>query len=227
MIQSKALREDLTPDEMIAASKKNELDIQKDLISKFKNVEQRHFYLSRIKSLCRSPKPKLINKPLDKKNGWTPLMLAVLYQVYLKDLQEELGEPPYLFLIKQGADINASNRFMMTPLMMTAFTKEVTVASTLIQQGAEINMCNYHDETVLHLAYQEGNFSSKENCDPRAKVLLQTLINAGADINLRSYTKLCLSDKEIQSVLTKQGIFLKKTFKKPFWNVLSQDKSNI
>lgn len=194
MIQSKALREDLTPDEMVAASKKNELDIQKDLISKFKNVEQRHLYLSRIKSLCRSPKPKLINKPLDKKNGWTPLMLAVLYQVYLKDLQEELGEPPYLFLIKQGA---------------------------------EINMCNYHDETVLHLVYQEGNFSSKENCDPRAKALLQTLINAGADINLRSYTKLCLSDKEIQSVLTKQGIFLKKTFKTPFWNVLSQDKSNI
>lgn len=126
-------------------------------------------------------------------------MLAVLYHSELGALQTELGKAPYLFLIEHGADVNESNRFLMTPLMMTAFTGDAVVAKILLQNGAQIDMLNYHGETAAHLAFQENKAD-----------VLQTLINSGTDTCLRSYTGLCLQDKEMQPILSERGVFIKK-----------------
>lgn len=199
MFQPKALCENLTPSEMRTAALQGVLEIQKDLLRIIKSPQVKASYQDKLTKIIFSNQSQQVSVPLDKKSDWTPLMLAVLYNNQLTDLNKKLGMPAYLFLLEQGADVNESNIFQMTPLMITAFTGDVTVAHELIQRGAQIDSVNYHDETAAHLAFQEGKND-----------LLQLLIDKGTDTALRSYSELCLEDREIKEILKERGISLKK-----------------
>ena len=82
-------------------------------------------------------------------------------------------------LIKEGADVNCTNQWGMTPLMMAAmYNSHVSVLKTLISAGADINAVEpKYRSNALHLA---ANHSSN------AKII-DILVEAGIDINTKNY----------------------------------------
>lgn len=82
-------------------------------------------------------------------------------------------------LISQGANVNCTNQWGMTPLMLAAqYNTHVTVLKALISAGADINAVEpKYRSNALHLA---ANHSSN------AKVI-DVLIQHGADVNARNY----------------------------------------
>lgn len=76
-------------------------------------------------------------------------------------------------LITLGADANAWDCNGVTPLHLC---KNASLAETLIAHGADVNAADRDGFTPLHRASRMGNLS-----------VIQALIEAGADINARSY----------------------------------------
>lgn len=82
-------------------------------------------------------------------------------------------------MIQDGADVNTANKFGMTPLMLAAqYNSCIAVAKALIEAGADLYAQEpVYKSTAFHLAaVSSGN--------PR---IVETLLNAGADIECRNY----------------------------------------
>lgn len=71
--------------------------------------------------------------------------------------------------------IDEPNVFGNTALHMACHTGQDTVATELVNCGANINQPNYHGNTPLHLA---ASSSSGALC-------LELLVNNGADVNIQ------------------------------------------
>jgi len=76
-------------------------------------------------------------------------------------------------LIKSGADVNATNNFNTTPLMLAA-DKSESIVKLLIDKGANVNAKGTMDATALHNAAGSGN-----------KIVTELLIANGADVNAK------------------------------------------
>lgn len=70
-------------------------------------------------------------------------------------------------------NLNLSNRFGETPLMLAVFKGEEDMMNTLIKRGADVN--GARNWTALHYAATEGRES-----------MLKTLIQKGADVNAQT-----------------------------------------
>ena len=80
------------------------------------------------------------------------------------------------FLVENGADVNARNRYHSTPLYLAAIRKHPEVAEYLLQQGADPNLSGYGLRTPLHMALKKKQHD-----------LAIGLIENGAEINAQSY----------------------------------------
>lgn len=103
-----------------------------------------------------------------------------------------------LFLIKNGVDVNAQNKFDKTILFAV---KDITMAAALIENGTDVNVQDNHGATALHRAAKAGQ-----------EGIVKFLLENGADMNLcdnkgktaRDYATGCLpcfSNSNIISLL--------------------------
>lgn len=81
--------------------------------------------------------------------------------------------------IADGADVNCTNKFGMTPLMLSAqYNKCIAVTKALIEAGADINAVEpRYKSNAFHLAAQGSS-------NPR---IVETLLNAGANPEAKNY----------------------------------------
>jgi ankyrin repeat protein len=84
------------------------------------------------------------------------------------------------FLIEKGADVNATNHFGGTPLLVVARDKVApAVVQLLLQSGARVGATDGSGENALHklawFGYPQENIRSA-----------QILLDAGADVNVKN-----------------------------------------
>ena len=88
-------------------------------------------------------------------------------------------------LVEKGADVNAENKNLGTPLFLAIQNEKYEVAKYLIQKGASPNFTSPSGYTALHL------ISSEYIQDPDEKVeLAKLLIEKGAQIDKTNYFRL-------------------------------------
>ena len=82
-------------------------------------------------------------------------------------------------MVQDGADVNCTNKFGMTPLMLACqYNSCIAVAKALIESGADLYAKEpRYKSTPFHLA-------ALSSSNPR---IIETLLNAGADIECRNY----------------------------------------
>ena len=82
-------------------------------------------------------------------------------------------------MIKNGADVNARDRFGFTPLLFAIRdNKNLAVVKMLLEHGADVNSKTDHDLTALMMAV-----SLNDDIDIN---IISTLIAKGADVNARN-----------------------------------------
>ena len=79
-------------------------------------------------------------------------------------------------LINNGADVNISDSMRRSPLHMAARSRSVPIIRCLMNSGADPNAANFLNESAAHYACYEEN----------GVALVQPLVNAKSDVNLRS-----------------------------------------
>ena len=77
-------------------------------------------------------------------------------------------------LLNAGADVNARNEDLMTPLMASVSNKNAEVVSLMIKAGADINAQDKYEDSALH-------YASVDAVNP---TVIDVLLNAGADATI-------------------------------------------
>ncbi|WP_243186863.1 ankyrin repeat domain-containing protein [Clostridium muellerianum] len=105
-------------------------------------------------------------------------------------------------LLEKGAEVNATNISGKTPVFYCSFSYSVELLNLLIRYGADINIKDKYENTLLHDDYI--------NClDEHFEEFLKVLLNFGFDINSKNALgltplALCRNEK-INNILVKYG----------------------
>jgi hypothetical protein len=91
-------------------------------------------------------------------------------------IRAAIGDEPEIIdgLLEAGADVNATNDAMMTPLMFAAGNRNGEVVDRLLAAGADVNRQDNEGQTALMLAAGVGE-----------REIVKRLLAAGADRNAR------------------------------------------
>ena len=105
-------------------------------------------------------------------------------------------------LLKKGAEVNAINLSGKTPIFYCSFNYSVELLNLLVKYGADINIKDKYNNTLLHDDYI--------NCyDEHFEEFLKALINLGFDINSRNSSSLTplsfCENRKIKDILIKYG----------------------
>ena len=84
-----------------------------------------------------------------------------------------------LLLLERGADVNAPDKDLVTPLHLASFVGVSEITQLLLDHGATANVENIHGQTPLHLLSQ-GELLSLENHG-----LTRLLLGLGLEVNAR------------------------------------------
>ncbi|CAH3150822.1 unnamed protein product [Porites lobata] len=89
-------------------------------------------------------------------------------------------------LTKNGADINASSKRMLTPLMIAAKMGCINAVTFLMERGAIVDLQDKDGKTALHYAVHTLHHACRfhSSCE-----ILSCLIETGADVNARAKNK--------------------------------------
>lgn len=110
---------------------------------------------------------------------FTPLMCACS----ATSSDEEGVSECVTLMIDAGANINAQDRYHLTPLMLACKEGHLAVVKTLIAQGAQVNAQNSQGWTALTLATQRSR-----------TLIVAELLESGADVNIQHSDKLTVKD---------------------------------
>ena len=80
------------------------------------------------------------------------------------------------FLVENGANVNGTDDFGVTPLMAAIANQLLDAVTFLIDQGADVNLQDSNGLTALH-------YASEFSFDPSSCLIVKQLINRGANIN--------------------------------------------
>jgi len=131
-----------------------------------------NFYLI-LTALCTSTclqASQAVQKETAQHQQATPFELQMIEDAQTGSLTQETLQR----YLKQGADIDAKDRFGNTSLMWASLKDHTTVVQQLISAGADINAKNNYGYTALIRASRNGHAA-----------VVQQLIAAGADINAK------------------------------------------
>jgi ankyrin repeat protein len=96
---------------------------------------------SQVKELLQA-QPKLINEPNAGHTGETLLQIACE-----KGTADIVG-----YLIEKGANVNAADKYGVTPLLTAVDAQTNAIVGVLIARGADVNLANRYGIAPLHLA---------------------------------------------------------------------------
>ena len=114
----------------------------------------------------------------------TPLHTLIAQQMYNKE--EKMNKIEHL--LAQGADVNARNENRRTPLWLATFYNiEPEFIQLLIDYGADVTIQDMFNVTPLHNAVRKDN-----------KVVVQLLLDAGAEMRSRTVEKMILFQDEAE-----------------------------
>jgi len=97
-------------------------------------------------------------------DGETPLHLAA----YMGKLEI------VIYLVSQGADLNATDNYLQTPLHEAAYQARTEIADFLISNGSRVNAKDISAETPLHIA------ANREDLE-----FVRYLVSQGANVNIK------------------------------------------
>ncbi len=97
--------------------------------------------LGTLRTLARDP--SLVNLP--DHNGQTPLIVAVMHA-------NEANRGMVVWLIDQGADVNAAERNGYSALYWAAFDGDLEAVAALLAHGAAVDLPDAYGRTPLHRA---------------------------------------------------------------------------
>jgi len=120
----------------------------------------------------------------------TPLHLACFYG----------RRPVIMFLLSEGAPIDAVTKSGYTPLLWAAWRKQTTVVKILLTNGANVNAKSNKGMTPLHFAVQNGD-----------KAMVELLLSKGADVSAKDSLGLTAADLANRGKMTTLIALLKKT----------------
>src|SRR3954468_4768314 len=88
----------------------------------------------------------------------------------MRRVLENRDMPSIMGLVKRGADINATDGFDNTPLILAVIMNETEAAQTLIDKGADLEKMNRGGNTALMMSIMNGRVE-----------MLRLLLDGGAD----------------------------------------------
>jgi ankyrin repeat protein len=119
----------------------------------------------------------------------TPLYYAIDSRMY--DFKPGPGNPErdriIRLLMESGADINAVDKNLETPLTYSIIQKEIMLASMFVDKGAIINIKNYQNETALSRLILTLISLEEPGLQQDSLKLMEKLIKKGAAININGY----------------------------------------
>ena len=121
-----------------------------------------YYHIEKAKKLDAAPTDAVTKQ---KRDGMTALHIAVKKRNYDKAVE----------LIRNGADINATDRYNMTALNYAATNGHVKIAKLLLEGGANVNTKNEFGMTALNYAATNGHLD-----------IAKLLIAKGADVNAKN-----------------------------------------
>ncbi len=101
-------------------------------------------------------------------------LLHVLYHPMSKEMQDQIIEI-IQFLLKKGLGINRQSD-LGTPLIISAYWGQEKITAFLLQQGADISLCNAKGDTALHSVMYND----------QGKAVIETLLNHGVTVNAQN-----------------------------------------
>lgn len=140
----------------------------KKLLKKF-NPNKQYCCISRLYSIS---------------GGFTELMFLLLN---IDKLSNPIGVIKK-YLLNHPEEINKENNIGWTPLMLACIKSSAKIIKILLKSGANINVKGKRNETPLFIAgwYYIGNYNEQP-------IVVQLLINAGADISWLNCTDMNLA----------------------------------
>ncbi|KAJ8682458.1 hypothetical protein QAD02_018250 [Eretmocerus hayati] len=149
------------------------------------NYKTSHFHLACCLGLSNTV-GHVLNKASDKNSkmrfinslndaGQTPL-LSLLVE---NEISNERAKKEFtLFLLENGADVNAKDFEFKTPLHWTEHPEDFDVVRTLVSYGADINAQNVYGQTPLYVLFR-GSLLSRDNSK-----IIEYILENGGDINI-------------------------------------------
>jgi hypothetical protein len=108
------------------------------------------------------------------------------------------------FFLKYGIDVNTIDKYGRTALHLTSYHGNNELTRFLIENGAEINLRDLSGDTPLHINVRK-NF-------PPDIAIIKTLIDAGADLQIRDANGLSVLEKAVDYNHTGLSKFLIKNY---------------
>ncbi len=92
------------------------------------------------------------------------------------------------YLVENGADVNAFDNLIFTPLMYASYRGHLDIVKYLVENGADVNAVDYSNQTILMRA-----------CSPGHLDIVKYLIEKGADINVKDKKGRSALDKALEN----------------------------
>lgn len=122
---------------------------------------------SAIKNGDRNTVEEMVKKEPETVNVLDPVTHNTPLHTATFNREEELAS----FLVENGADVNAVNRYGGTPLQFAAANGGLKIAKMLIEKGADVNASSNNGNTPLHFAAGNRKESIRSLIDNHDNIL--------------------------------------------------------
>ena len=121
------------------------------------------------------------------RSSWFSMALMLIFEVIPQFSEQSIlraiKRTMILLMLRHGADVNATEKYLWTPLHLAAELGYLVVAWVLLEHGAELNLRDNNGRTPLHLV--SARYIRKREDKLKRSLLAQLLVEYGADVQAR------------------------------------------